>query len=108
MPIQIFALELVKAAQLLLGLGEGAVGRQRLAIADANRGSHGGGQQGVAAFHDASLLHLFGEGAVGAEELLPLGTVGGGDVGFAAVDEGQVTWHWILLRSENFNHFGVV
>src|SRR5439155_21667632 len=60
------AIQQVKAAQLLLGLGEGTVGHQPLAVADLDRRRGADRLERVAALHQASLLDVLTEGAVAA------------------------------------------
>ena len=55
----------VVAAELLLGLGVGAVEHLGLAVGDAHRGRRRRRPQAVAAAHDPGLAHRLGIGAVG-------------------------------------------
>src|SRR5256714_4574128 len=71
--VQIGRLDQVVAAQLLLRLGEGAVGSQALAVAHAHRGGRVGRLQRVAAFDLSG--ELLPEGAVLGELRLLISVV---------------------------------
>src|SRR5262249_45056798 len=96
--VQVLGLDEVEAAELLLRLGEGAVGRERLAAADAHRRGRARRLKRAAVLVVAALADPLREGAVPLEAAGLL--VGGPAVPalLVLVDQHGV-FHFFLLRS---------
>src|SRR6266545_2893906 len=86
--VEVLAVDQVVAAELLLGLGEGPVGGERLAAADLHGGRGAGRLERLAALHQAAVDDVLGELVVG----LVLGrALGLGEAGLlVAVDQQRV------------------
>src|SRR5262249_36736522 len=85
-----------EAAELLLGLGEGAIGRRELAAADANGHGSADGLQRLRRDAMAVGLQLLVDRLVLAREGVVLGLAHGAHLLFLVVDQTQVA-HWPLL-----------
>src|SRR6266487_5828520 len=93
--VEVPAVHDVEAAELLLGLGEGPVGGERLAAAHLHRGGGAGWLQRLAGLHQPSVDDILGEGVVGVDHGLPLRLGRGRHGRLGAVDQ-QCVAHLLL------------
>src|SRR5262249_51976704 len=103
--VEVFCLDEVEAAELLTGLGEGAVGLQGLALSDPDRGRGRRGLERLAAQHVAALLDLARELHVAGVHFSVLLGAPGLHLGFARVDEKDVLHGVVFLRARGWARF---
>src|SRR6266571_7797924 len=88
--VEVLAVQQVEPAELLLRLGEGAVGGERLPVPDPNGRRRAAGLEGLTAPEHAGLVHLAVVGGVGLHDLFVLLRAHGGPLLFVVVDQEHV------------------